>query len=74
MRSGTPFAGRCNIPIAYLPTEVRNREANAALIAAAPDLRDALIELMEWNAFMGNFDAPCWDKARAAIAKAGGAK
>ena len=45
---------------------------HAALIAAAPDLLAVLTRLMEWDARMGSFDAPVWDDARAAIAKARG--
>jgi hypothetical protein len=28
------------------------------------DLVDALRALVEWNAVMGSFDAPCWKRAR----------
>lgn len=41
--------------------------ANARLIAAAPLLRQALADLVEWSAIMGGWDSPCWDRARAAL-------
>ena len=44
--------------------------ANAILIAAAPDLLEALIEILDSPA--ETFTAHTWDKARAAIAKATG--
>ena len=37
---------------------------------AAPELLAALEELLEWESRMGGWDAPCWEQARAAIAKA----
>lgn len=48
------------------------REANARLIAAAPDLLDALIELNSVSARGFLYDDPARVKARAAIAKATG--
>ena len=53
-------------------------EANARLIAAAPDLLEALQSVIGWandfNAPLGtvNGDAACWNEARAAIARATG--
>lgn len=47
-----------------------NAEANARLIAAAPDLLEALSELIEANSFYFKPGNPWGDKARAAIAKA----
>ncbi len=48
-----------------LPREVH--EANARLIAAAPDLYEALAEIVaEW----GYPNTPKWHRARAALAKA----
>ncbi len=44
-------------------------EANARLIAAAPDLYEALLELADAPAGRLNLQAP-WTKARAALAKA----
>lgn len=49
-----------------------DKEANARLIAAAPELLAALKALVEWAAFTGGWEAPCWDDARAAIKKAEG--
>lgn len=47
--------------------------ANASLIAAAPDLLEALQALMDDNSALdGMYWADCCDKARAAIAKATG--
>lgn len=66
------------VPLAYAYGV--NREANARLIAAAPDLLEALGELMEWEeeiaADLGVHTSsakPMLAKARAAIAKAKGA-
>lgn len=47
---------------------------NASLIAAAPDLLDALIELNSVSARGFLYDDPARVKARAAIAKATGVK
>ena len=50
--------------------------ANARFIVQAvnahEELLAALEELLEWESRMGGWDAPCWEKARAAIAKAKG--
>ena len=46
--------------------------ANARLIAAAPDLLEALIELADCGAEAWGEDRPCVKWARAAIAKATG--
>lgn len=48
--------------------------ANARLIAAAPELLDALIELADCGAEAWGEDRPCVRIARAAIAKAAGGK
>ncbi|WP_186084851.1 hypothetical protein [Burkholderia gladioli] len=46
--------------------------ANAKLIAAAPELVEALSELLEYGLKMsGRHHAPAFEKARAALAKAG---
>ena len=50
------------------------REANARLIAAAPDLLDALIELNSVSARGFLYDDPARVKARTAIAKATGSE
>ena len=47
-------------------------KANARLIAAAPDLLEALIELADCGAEAWGEDRPCVKWARAAIAKATG--
>lgn len=46
-------------------------QANAHLIAAAPDLLEALAEVVEWLE-LGDHAGPMHSKARAAIAKARG--
>ena len=48
------------------------QNANARLIAAAPDLLEALIELADCGAEAWGEDRPCVKWARAAIAKATG--
>ena len=50
----------------------RNADANARLIAAAPDLLEALQELANCGAEAWGEDRPCVHIARAAIAKATG--
>jgi hypothetical protein len=45
-------------------------QANARLIAAAPELLALIKGLVEWEARMGGFESTLWDDARAAIAKA----
>ena len=50
----------------------QQQEANASLIAAAPDLLEALIELADCGAEAWGEDRPCVKWARAAIAKATG--
>ncbi len=42
---------------------------NARLIAAAPQLRSALAGLVGWSARTGGWDAPCWQDARALLAR-----
>lgn len=51
-----------------------NTEANARLIAAAPELLEALIELADCGAEAWGEDRPCVRIARDAIAKATGGK
>ena len=47
-------------------------EANARLIAAAPDLLAALNALAAWADHMGGWDSPAWEQAEESIAKATG--
>lgn len=42
-------------------------ECSDAPIFDAGDLRDALADLVEWNARMGGFDNPVWDRAKAVL-------
>ena len=44
-----------------------NPNPDALLIAAAPLLRQALADWVEWSAIMGGWDSPCWDRARSAL-------
>lgn len=52
----------------------KEQEANAILIAAAPDLLESLLEVLE-SAVPNRYEHPsmftAWEKARAAIKKAG---
>ena len=41
-------------------------------IEALPALLEALADLLEWGEQTGGWEAPCWNKARAAIALAKG--
>lgn len=70
----TIYAGR-NTHVAHLETtglDSEEVEANANLIAAAPELLDALNELKQWfSTIEGTLLVDC-SKARAAIAKAEG--
>ena len=54
----------------YITAEEIEREEDALLYAAAPDLLAAGKALEAWAEYMGGWDAPCWGKLRAAIAKA----
>ena len=64
------FSGECGRVVAMLARQVTTaeREANARLIAAAPDLLEAL----EWAVDNPHDDAYWISQARAAIAKATG--
>jgi len=44
------------------------------LFAASPEMLEALKALTAWASMMGGWEAPAWDAARAAIAKATGQK
>ena len=56
------------------PDQRDEANANARLIAAAPELLEALIELADCGAEAWGEDRPCVRIARAAIAKATGAQ
>jgi hypothetical protein len=62
--------------IASISTQTGTGEANAALIAAAPDLLQSLKEVFQLAAIFNHDADPIWaavrDKAKAAIAKAEG--
>lgn len=49
-------------------------ESSARLIAAAPELYEALDAITHWNDRDGHVDASWWNAARAALARARGAK
>ena len=43
-------------------------EENARLICKAPVLLCVVKDLLEWSAFTGGWNAPCWQQAEALIA------
>ncbi len=45
-------------------------EANVRLIACAPDMADALRQLLGWADRMGGWDATCWSTARLVLDRA----
>lgn len=49
-----------------------NAQANAHLIAAAPDLYAVVRDLLAWEQEQGGWEAPVWKRARAALGKAVG--
>jgi hypothetical protein len=55
-------------PSHYIPQD--EAEANARLIAAAPDLLAALDGLVNRSSLQWSEDGPLWDAARIALAKA----
>lgn len=66
---GEPFRGH----LIASKTTCPDWDANALLIAAAPDLLDALTDLVGGNGKEGDlYSTAAMDKARAAIAKATG--
>lgn len=70
-----PIDGVCGeIATAWPTTTDGEAEANARLIAAAPELLEALIELNSVSARGFLYDDPARIKARAAIAKATGSQ
>ncbi|MGH7117755.1 MAG: hypothetical protein ACREFP_01950 [Acetobacteraceae bacterium] len=59
--------------IARCSTDVDPRpkaDANAQLIAHAPDLAGMLCALLNWEQNMGGWQAPCWQHARPVLAHA----
>ena len=46
--------------------------ANARLIEHAPDMAQALRDLLSWNTFCGQWDAPCWQRASNVLRHAAG--
>jgi hypothetical protein len=56
----------------YAIETFRRRDANAALIAAAPDLLDELRHMVEAYVVTYGEDCPAVERARAAIARAEG--
>ena len=59
-------------PIARIYGRLTDKEANAHLIAAAPDLLAALEEIVDCRAIPNKGPIQLWTNARAAIAKAKG--
>jgi len=47
-------------------------EANARLVAHAPDLALRLSQLLAWNEYVGSWDARCWDQAHHTLEQAVG--
>jgi hypothetical protein len=43
-------------------------EATARLVCEAPAMLRVLKELLEWSAFTGGWNAPCWEQAAAIVA------
>ena len=68
---GLGYVDVCGV---YLRTVRGRTNANARLIAAAPELLEALIELADCGAEAWGEDRPCVRIARDAIAKATGGK
>ena len=58
--------------IAEVDDDTKDAEANARLIAAAPEMKQALGELLEWATLMGGWDSPAWERAQRAYNKAEG--
>lgn len=56
----------------YVFADQIEKQKDAHLIAAAPELLDAAKALKEWASHMGGWESPVWDQLNAAIAKATG--
>lgn len=68
---GNPTRGQVAFATAVLNTDARKAEANARLIAAAPDLYRALVTLRSWVVDEVGADLPC-ESIDAALAAARG--
>lgn len=70
------YDGKKDLPIASIFAESKNAKANAHLIEAAPDLLEALAEILEDAEGIlyhtPHLSSDYFEKARLAIAKAGG--
>ena len=67
---GAKFPGRQLMAEVGGFADVQEQEANAALIAAAPDLLDACEQVLIASEDNGDMDDIDWNQLRAAIAKA----
>ena len=67
----TIFGPKTDKPSPETIATVRN-PTYAPMLAVAPDMREALRDLLEWAEHMGGWDAPAWVRARAVYAKAAG--
>ena len=65
-------AGLVDVAHVYMRTVPGRHEANARLIAAAPELLEALQEAVDRQAYREGSGPNWWENARAAIAKATG--
>lgn len=52
---------------ANIGTLCATTENNARLICKAPALLRVLKDLLEWSAFTGSWNAPCWQEAEALV-------
>ena len=53
-------------------TTLTTQEQRARLIEHAPDLAEALNDLLAWAGIMGGWQAPCWERARCVLGQATG--
>jgi hypothetical protein len=66
------YSGATEIAQCLLGIDPDQDEADARVLAAAPRMLNALEELIAWADYMGGFESPQWEQARAALAKATG--